>query len=384
MNIRGRLMYVRRVLQDVISKYLFRRKIIIVYGARQTGKTTLVDEIVGEMNRNYLLLNADNADVRALFTDLNVEKIRPVLGENSLVIIDEAQRIIDIGLGLKIIHDNFPDIQLIVTGSSAFQLADKITEPLTGRALEFTLYPFSFGEMVKEHGYLKEKRLLEHRLIFGYYPEIALNVGRESKQLKSLANSYLYKDLLMLESIKKPVLLEKILKALALQLGNEVSYNELSRLVGCDKQTVEKYIDLLEKAYIVFKISGFSRNLRTEIRKSKKIYFYDVGIRNAILANYQPIESRTDLGALWENFVISERVKKLSYTDSDAKSYFWRTAQQQEIDYVEVEGNKIRAYEIKWNAGKKVNFPKTFARVYPEASFEVITPENFYDFIEGQ
>lgn len=374
-------MYIERLMENIIYDYFFQNKTIIIYGARQTGKTTLVNKIVSKFNQKYLMLNGDDSDIRAIFTNVNVEKIRLILEDYKIVVIDEAQRISDIGLTLKIIHDNFPEIQLIATGSSAFELANNIKEPLTGRKFEFNLYPFSFGEMVKEHGYLKERRLLEHRLIYGYYPEIALNIGNETKRLKSLANSYLYKDLLMLDFIKKPILLEKILKALALQLGNEVSYNELSKLVGCDKQTVEKYIDLLEKAYIIFKLTGFGRNLRTEIRKSKKIYFYDNGIRNAILGNFQSTESRTDLGALWENFLISERAKIVAYREMDLKSYFWRTAQQQEIDYIEVEQDKIRAFEFKWNTRKKFNPSKTFTRAYPEASFQVITPENFYDFI---
>lgn len=298
-----------------------------------------------------------------------------------IVVLDEAQRIPESGLVLKIIHDNFSHVQLIATGSSSFDLANKINEPMTGRKFEFMLYPLSFGEMVAYHGFLTEKRLLEHRLIYGYYPDIALNTGMEKKLLKSLTASYLYKDLLVLGTIKKPVLLEKILKALALQIGSEVSYNELAQLLNSDKETIEKYIDLLAKVGIIFKLPSLSRNVRNEIKKGRKIYFYDNGIRNAVLGDLSPVSSRSDKGELWENFMISERVKYLENHEIDANVYFWRTTQQQEVDYIETYQNSMHAYEFKWNKRRKSNLSKTFTKAYLNTTFNVISPENIHEFL---
>lgn len=372
---------ITREIDKAIRSYLFKQKAIIIYGARQVGKTTLVHSLVEEYQDETLFLNGDDADIRALFSKPAASKLQPIIGNHKIVVIDEAQRIPETGLVLKIIHDNFKDIQLIATGSSAFELANKIKEPLTGRKFEFTLYPFSFSELVNHHGFLKEKRLLEHRLVFGYYPDIALSTGLEKRLLKELASSYLYKDLLMLENIHKPQLLEKILKALALQIGSEVSFHELARLTGSDNQTVEKYIDLLEKAFIIFRLNGFNRNVRNEIKKGKKIYFYDNGIRNAIIGNYLPLTSRTDNGALWENFLVSERFKFNNIHNADVKAYFWRTTQQQEIDYIEECNQSLSAFEFKWNSNKKAFLSKTFSKAYPGSAFHVISPENINEFI---
>jgi uncharacterized protein len=370
-----------RELGKLIRKYLYKKKTIIIYGARQVGKTTLVEQLVGESNEKTLFLNGDDADIRTKLSDLSAIQLKPIIADHKIVVVDEAQRIPEIGLVLKLIHDNYKEVQLIATGSSAFELAGKIKEPMTGRKLEFYLHPFSFNEMVNHHGFLTEKRLLEHRLIYGYYPDIALNTGEESKLLRSLASSYLYKDLLTLDHIQKPVLLEKILQALALQIGQEVSYSELAQLLNSDKGTIEKYIDLLEKTYIIFKLNGLSRNVRNEIKKGKKIYFYDNGIRNAVIGNFQPIESRTDSGALWENYIISERNKFLLNNDIEFSRYFWRTTQQQEIDYIEEIGGLLNAYEFKWNPMRKSIFPKTFANAYPDSEFQVINPDNMHNFI---
>ncbi|MGE0090801.1 MAG: ATP-binding protein [Bacteroidales bacterium] len=374
-------MMVKRDQETQIKNFLFRQKTIIIYGARQTGKTTLVKALVKNYKHPVLFLNGDEFDVRTILSDPNPEKLKPIIGKNKLIVIDEAQRITETGIVLKIIHDNFPDIQIIATGSSAFELANKIKEPLTGRKFEFNLYPFSFREMVNYHGFLTEKRMLEHRLVFGYYPDIALNQDLEQKLLKELSSSYLYKDLLMLEQIQKPVLLEKILKALALQICNEVSYYELATLTGSDKGTVEKYIDLLEKAFIIFRLNGLNRNVRNEIKKGKKIYFYDNGIRNAIIGNFLPLSSRSDSGALWENFLVSERIKFNNNSNIDVKSYFWRTTQQQEIDYIEENKNKLYAYEFKWNPNKKGFISKTFLNAYPESSFKIINPDTIHEFL---
>jgi len=372
---------VKRHLEKEIQPYLFKKKSIIIYGARQVGKTTLVEQLVKNQSDKTLFLNGDDADVRELLSNLNPVKLKPVIGDHKIVVVDEAQRIPETGLVLKIIHDNYKDIQLIATGSSSFDLARKVNEPMTSRKFEFFLHPFSFGEMVDHHGFLDEKRLLEHRMIFGYYPDITTNPGNEVKLLKSLASSFLYKDLLTLEQIQKPVLLEKILKALALQTGNEVSMHELAQLLEADKGTIEKYIDLLEKAYIIFSLNGLNRNVRNEIKKGRKIYFYDNGIRNAILGNFLPLTSRVDTGALWENFLISERHKALGNRDVEFSSWFWRTTQQQEIDFVEERQGRLFAYEFKWNSQKKPQLPKTFANAYPGSEFRVISPENMVDFL---
>ena len=374
---------VKRELEDTVRRHLFKKKTVIIYGARQVGKTTLVGELVKKQNTPALWLNGDDADIRELFAKANASKLVPVIGNYKLVVLDEAQRIADAGLIIKIIHDNFKEIQLIVTGSSSFELADKIKEPMTGRKLEFTLYPFSFSEMVDHHGFLTEKRLLEHRMIYGYYPEIAVNISLESKLLKNLASDYLYKDILAIGQIKKPILLEKILKALALQIGNEVSYHELAQLLVSDKNTIEKYIDLLEKAYIIFKLPGLSRNVRNEIKKGKKIYFYDNGIRNALLGNFLPLGARVDTGALWENFLISGRMKYHANSDDEPKCYFWRTTQQQEIDYIEEFHNKFRAYEFKWGTLKRSFLSRTFSSAYPGSEFSNITPDNIHEFLGG-
>ncbi len=375
---------VNRSLEEIIQQFIFKKKTIIIYGARQVGKTTLVESITSKYKQPVLFLNGDDPDVRDVLSNPGVEKLKPYLANYKIVVVDEAQRIHDIGLVLKIIHDNFKDIQLIATGSSAFELANRVQEPLTGRKFEFFLHPFSFNEMVNYHGLLKEKNLLEHRLIYGYYPDIVLNIGSENKLIKSLASSYLYKDLLMLDQIQKPALLEKILKALALQVGNEVTYNELSKHIGSDKGTVEKYIDILEKAYIIFKLNGFNRNVRNELKKGKKIYFYDNGIRNAVISNLLPLSSRSDAGALWENFIISERLKLNYNNDIAFKSYFWRTTQQQEIDYIEEINGMLSAFEFKWGKGEKAFLSKTFSNAYPETPFKVITPDNIHEFLLNQ
>jgi len=372
---------IKRTIEGLIEKYLFKNKAIIIYGARQVGKTTLVEHLIRNHVDETIVLTGDDADTRELFTDLNATSLIPVFGNKKIVVIDEAQRIPETGLVLKIIHDSFKNIQLIATGSSAFELATKVSEPLTGRKFEFFLHPLSFGEMADHHGFLTEKRLIEHRMVFGYYPDIATNAGNEIKLLKTLASSFLYKDLLMIEQIKKPALLEKILKALALQVGSEVSFSELGQLTGSDKNTVEKYTGFLEQAYIIFKLEGLSRNVRNEIKKGRKFYFYDNGIRNAILGNFQPLGSRTDVGALWENFMISERFKYLSNKDVDFNRFFWRTTQKQEIDYIEEMNGKLNAYELKWNPNITVKPSKTFTNAYPDAGFKLINPGNFHEII---
>jgi uncharacterized protein len=370
-----------RELGKLIRKYLFKNKTVVIYGARQVGKTTLVEQLIYGQEEKTLFLNGDDADIRTRLSNLSAIQLKPIIGDHKIVILDEAQRIPEVGLVLKLIHDNYKEVQLIATGSSAFELAGKIKEPMTGRKFELFLHPFSFNELVSHHGFLTEKRLLEHRMVFGYYPDITVNTGEEIKLLKSLASSYLFKDLLMLDYIQKPVLLEKILQALALQIGQEVSYSELAQLLNSDKGTIEKYIDLLEKTYIIFRLNGLNRNVRNEIKKGKKIYFYDNGIRNAIIGNFLPLASRMDTGALWENFIISERFKFMINRDLEFNRYFWRTTQQQEIDYIEEIAGKFFAYEFKWNPLRKSFLSKTFSTAYNTSYFQVVTPENLNHFI---
>ena len=358
---------------------LFKGKAILLFGPRQCGKSTLVEAALD--GKEYLHLTGDDADVREMLTDTSAARIKVMMGKNRILFIDEAQRVPGIGLTLKLITDQLKTIQVIATGSSAFELQSHTSEPLTGRKYEYMLYPLSFGEMVQHHGLLQEKRLLEHRMIYGYYPEIVTSQGEEKELLMLLAGSYLYKDLLMLEQVKKPVLLEKLLKALALQIGSEVSYNELAQITGANKQTVEKYIDLLEKAYVIFVLPALSGNARNEIKKGKKIYFYDCGIRNAVINNFNPLASRTDTGALWENYIIAERMKFLRYNNTEARLYFWRTFQQQEIDLVEEHGDRWQAYEFKWSKSGKARFPQAFKDNYPHTSTKVITPANMTDFL---
>lgn len=364
-----------------MGQRFFKGKALVLFGSRQTGKTTLVEMILQGREEPVVRLNGDEPDVRGLLENATSTRLKAIVGQNRIVFIDEAQRIPNIGLTLKLFTDQLKDVQVVATGSSAFGLASRIQEPLTGRKYEYHLYPLSYAEVSEHHGVLEERRLLEHRMVFGYYPEIATHPGEEVELLKLLAGSYLYKDLLMLEQIKKPALLEKILKALALQLGNEVSFNEVARLVGADIQTVEKYIDLLEKSFVVFRLPAFSRNVRNEIRKGRKIYFYDNGIRNAIVGSFNLLSQRTDTGALWENFLISERMKNLAYRNMDCGRFFWRTTQQQEIDYLEEHGERLFAYEFKWNPAKKGRIPKTFSRAYPDSEAKTVTRENFEEFI---
>ncbi len=371
---------ITRKLETEITKRLSDKKAIIVLGARQTGKTTLLKKIVNEREK-ILWLNGDETDTLALLENSSSTRLKVVFSEKELVVIDEAQRIPDIGLKLKIMIDQIPEVKVIATGSSSFDLANKINEPLTGRKWEYKLFPVSFSEMVQYHGFMEENRLMPHRLVYGYYPEIVSNPGKEKEILKQLTDSYLYKDILMWEGIKKPDKLLKLLQALALQVGSEVSYNNLGNLIGMDNQTVEKYIQLLEQTFIIFRLPAFSRNLRKELKLGRKIYFFDNGIRNALIANFNIPELRTDLGALWENFIISERQKYMHYNNVWANNYFWRTQDQQKIDYLEERDGKLYAYEIKWNKNKKVSLSKSFSNSYPEHEFAVVHPGNYEEFI---
>ncbi|PWS26004.1 ATPase [Pedobacter yonginense] len=372
---------ISRAVANFIENHLNDEKAIILLGPRQVGKSTLLQQLSSKFAKPVIWWNGDDADIRAILSNTTSTALQSLIGKSKTLIIDEAQRIDNIGLSIKIIIDQIKTVKVIATGSSAFELANHINEPLTGRKWEFNLFPFSFGEMVEEHGLLAEKRLLNHRLVYGYYPEIVNNQGEEEIRLKQLSNSYLYKDILTWEKIQKPDKMEKLIQALAFQVGNEVSYHELGQITGLDNETTEKYIDLLEKAFIVFRLGSLSRNLRNELKKSRKIYFYDNGIRNAVINQFGSATLRQDIGALWENFVISERVKFLAYQQINCNQYFWRTHAQQEIDYIEERNGLMNAYEIKWNPKSKAKFPKSFLEAYKDVETKIITPENFSDFL---
>ena len=371
---------IERMIKSAITKAMSSGKAVILLGARQVGKTTLVDSLFGSQT-GTLWLNGDEHDVRAMFENINSERLRAIIGSSSVVVIDEAQRIPDVGMKLKLITDQIKDVQLIATGSSSFDLTGLVNEPLTGRKREITLFPLSFGEMSAHHGQLTENRLLEHRLVFGYYPEVVNSQGDERMALREISDSYLYKDILALDRIKKSDNMTKLLRALSFQIGSQVSYTEVGQLCGLDNKTVERYITVLEQAFVVFRLGSYSRNLRNELKASRKIYFIDNGIRNSIIADYRPVELRDDVGKLWENFLVSERMKHNKYTESHANSWFWRTHQQQEIDYLEEQDGSIRAYEFKWNPSAKHKRVKAFTDAYPNSSFQIVHRDNYDSFL---
>lgn len=370
-------MYKRTLYKELINR-LGSGKAIILMGPRQVGKTTLIESIL--QGKEYLLLDGDDSKTKTLLNEPNTEEIRAILKNHKLIVIDEAQRIEGIGITMKIIIDRLKDVQVIASGSSSFDLQNSLHEPLTGRKWEYTLFPISWEEYEDHHGYLYAEQQLENRLLYGLYPDVLNSPGQEVKVLKNLAQSYLYKDILAFGGIRKPEVLEKLMQALALQMGNEVNYSELAQLVQVDKNTVSSYIDILQKGYIIFKLGSFSRNIRNEIKTSKKIYFYDNGIRNMILGNFDPLALRLDKGALWENFLISERIKQIEYKESLARSYFWRTHQQQEVDYVENRGGHIRGYEFKWKKKQQTKLPTLFTKTYGAES-HIIDRDNFREFV---
>jgi predicted AAA+ superfamily ATPase len=373
-------MVIKREIYPRIQQVLFKKKAVILYGARQVGKTTLLRELEKQYKEQSLYLNCDEPDIRSRLTEKTSTELKALFGQARLVFIDEAQRVRDIGLTIKLIVDMLPEVQIIASGSSSFELSNRVAEPLTGRVVEFHLYPFSLSELCAASNDLDVSRLLERRMVVGMYPEIVMNDRAAESHLASIARSYLYKDVLEYHQIKKPEALEKLLQALALQIGSEVSYSELATLVGVEKQTIQQYIHLLEQAFILFRLPPFQRNLRTELRKLRKIYFVDVGVRNTIIKNMNPLNLRQDVGGLWENFVMSERMKWNANRGRLVNTYFWRTHAQQELDYLEEEGGKLHAFEFKW-ASSKVRIPKAFREAYPQSSINVVTKENILDFV---
>ncbi len=372
---------IKREIQGRIKSRLFAGKVIIIYGARQVGKTTLIRAIGNALNQEEtLFLNCDEPDIRSLLTDATSTQLKALIGANKIIFIDEAQRVKNIGLTLKLFADTMPERQIIATGSSSLDLTNAIVEPLTGRKYEFLLYPLSLRELTDRYTALDLQRLLEQWLIYGLYPEVVTKMDQASSLLPELASSYLYKDVLQFQDIRKPELLERLLQLLALQIGSEVSYNELATTLHVGKETIAHYVELLEKSFVIFRLPPFSRNLRNELTKMRKIYFYDLGIRNALIRNFNPLHLRADVGALWENFLICERLKKNANDGAFLNSYFWRTHQQQEIDYLEETAGKLAAFEFKWKSANW-QLPKVFSTAYPDSTGLAVQQNNFLEFL---
>lgn len=369
---------ISRIIEQNIQNDWDLKKAIVLLGPRQVGKTTLIQSLI--KGKNVLFLNGDDPQVRLQFSNANFNFLSNVVSDYEIIVIDEAQRIENIGLTIKMHIDAKLSKQFILTGSSSLDLGNQINEPLTGRKWEHQLFPLSWNEIKNHYTFHKAVERLEEFLIYGMYPEVVTETKKQ-KILLQLAGSYLYKDILELVNIKKPDLLMKLLNALALQLGSEVSYNELSKILGVDRMTVVNYIDLLEKAFVVFRLHPFSTNQRNEITSKPKVYFYDNGIRNAIIGQFNPLQNRQDIGALFENFFISEKIKKLKYEGFYGKTYYWRNTQQAEIDFLEINENEISAFEIKYNPNKQVRFTKSFTEKYHPKNTFVVNKDNFWNYL---
>ena len=371
---------IERTLKEQICNRFFSGKAILVTGPRQAGKTTLIKNILIE-RKDVLFLDGDDPAIMKLLDRPNTEQLKQIIGTYKIVFVDESQRINEIGLTAKIIVDQMPEVQLILSGSSSFDLMNQTHEPLTGRKWTFSLWPVSWIEWQSHTGYVKAEQDLENRLVFGFYPDVLVHALDQEIILKELTESYLYKDVLIYANIKKPDSIQKLVQALAWQVGNEVVYSEVAEICGLDPKTVASYIEILEKAFVVFRLPSFSRNLRNEIKSGRKVYFYDNGVRNTVIGQLQPLALRKDIGALWENFLVSERRKYLNYSRSGCNTYFWRTKQQQEVDYVEEENGKIYGFEFKWSPKQTKRLPLTFSDSYNSID-QCITRENFREFIQ--
>lgn len=374
-------MPILRNISTPLLKDCFTKKAILLLGARQVGKTTLLKNLFNKSDKKLLWLDAENADIPLIFENATATRLQQIVNNNEVVIIDEAQKITNIGSVLKLFTDYLPTIQVIATGSSAFDLKNKANEPLTGRKWEYFLFPLSFSEMANHTNLLEEKRNLNHRLVFGAYPEIVTSTADWERKLKLLVDSYLYKDVLLWSGLKKPEKIVDLLRLLAYQIGSEVNYNELGNKLGLKNETIENYITILEQTFIIFKLPSYSTNKRKELRKGKKIYFFDCGVRNALINDYRLIEIRQDAGQLFENYIISELYKKDNYDNSNGKFYFWRTADQQEVDLVIEKNGTLHTYEIKWNDKAKARLSKTFSGNYPNNSFSVIHKDNYWEYL---
>lgn len=375
-------MYIHQHLLDTLHQVVVPNKVVIIYGPRRTGKTTLLTEFL-KTEENYLLVSGEDLDAQYYLSSQSIEKLKSFVGQRSLLVIDEAQVIPQIGLNLKLIVDHCSGIKVIATGSSAFDLANSLGEPLTGRKHTLRMFPLSQMEIGTIETQPQTKSNLESRLIYGSYPEVVLNQSIHNKQryLNELISDYLYKDILALDGIKKSKKMTQILQLLAFQIGKEVSLSEIGRQVGLNKDTIERYIELLEKCFVLVRLSGFNRNLRKEIAKQSRYYFYDVGVRNAIINQFNPLALRNDIGELWENYIIMERLKKQAYQGLFSNNYFWRTYDQQEIDWVEERQGELYAYEIKWNSAVKVKEPPAWRTGYPNSHFTLINRDNYLEFI---
>lgn len=364
----------------VLQQWLIKHKAVVLIGARQVGKTTMVHQLIQQSKQKALYLNADEADVRNSLSQATITQLKDIIANHKLLVIDEVQRIDNAGLLLKRIVDNFKQVQLIATGSSALEIADKIFEPLTGRHINMHLYPFSLKELYENEGKLIINQNLPFHLVHGFYPEICTNRIDAELLLKNLASQYLYKDVLVWKDIRKPELLDKLLQLLAHQMGSEVSLNELATQLKVKTETIDSYIDLLEKAFVVFRLSSYATNERKEVTKMKKVYFWDNGIRNSIINDFRPIQARQDVGALFENMMIADRQKINEWKNSNSKPYFWRTLQQQEIDYIEKSASVLKGFEFKYSKTQKTKITKAFFNAYPDALATIITPDEIKEF----
>ncbi len=376
--------YYKRAILAEFTRKLLPNKVLVLLGARRVGKTKLIKDYLETVaSETYLQLNGEDIDDANLLKERSVSNYSRLLANVNLLVIDEAQNIPDIGMILKLIVDSIKGIKIIATGSSVFDLSNKLGEPLVGRKNTIYLFPLAQMEFTNYENYKETTQKLEERLLFGSYPELEQYPEWKDKinYLKEIINAYLLKDILVYEGIKQSNKILDLLKLIGFQVGQEVSLQELARQLGISKNTVESYLDLLSKVFVVYKVSGFNRNLRKEITKSSRWYFYDNGIRNAIIGNFSRLDSRTDIGALWENYLASERIKYQNYTQKTVTNYFWRTYDQQELDWLEEENDILRGYEFKWNENRKSKIPTAFAKAYPDACFEVISKQNYLDFI---
>lgn len=374
---------IKRAIEERILNALAKKKVVTIMGPRQVGKSTLAGAMIPK-DAKVLEINGDNTDVQTMFVDVDESKMKVLIGNNNFLLVDEAQKIGNVGNMLKIVAEKFNDIKVIVTGSSAFKLAAAVNESLTGRKREFRLYPLSFKEMADDTSALEESRMIDHRLVYGYYPEVVTSPSDEKEVLKELIDSYLYKDVMEENDIAKPDKLVKLVQALAFQIGSTVSANELSGLVGVDAKTIERYIDILEKSYIIFTLPSYAKNQRNELKFARKLYFWDMGIRNGVIGNMAPVSLRSpeELGHMWENFLIAERIKRNDYAGRIfVQHYFWRTQQKKEVDLIEIEDGMMTGFEIKRKEGKRVGAQASFTAAYPDAHFECITPTDLMSFL---